>query len=314
MLRHDSYMGYNRPLKSYEIPPFDIIMLGVNESGAMTYSSIIGASILQGGYTFSINDAYSEVVLEYKALDFFEPIIINVRESAEESFISGDILYRHYDIFGLMTTEGVYVSRILGMMQTLRRKIMKMTDIYNDPNITEETRRQYDKLLDGYNREYEELALKLEDARKSYRFNELQTYMMSDTKDAVRFADERVWGAAGKSTIGSAYFASTGIYEYEETIEKYLEDISEPIPYPEYQKFYVDDITAYEREFRVASQNYYNGLTREAYALLLRLENEIYNKYPADVLHQNNRIRQLLLNIGTMKDKIRSGAEFDSGG
>ena len=314
MLRRDRYLGYDIPLKTFELPAMDIIMLGINEAGAMTYSSVVGASIVQGGYTFSINDVYTEVVMQYTALDFFEPTPILINERADEAGFTNDILYRHYDIFGLMTENGIYVSRILGLMQSLRRKMLATIKLINDPSVTNDIKDNYLSHLDKYRSDYSELANKLETARRSYRFDALQTTLLSDgqTVDSIKYSDEKVWGASGKSNIESALYAGTTFWDGE--LDRYLSDVTEPMQSPIVKQNTINDIDYYLSEFERASSIYHNGGRRDVYVILVKLENEIYQKYPSDMIISNPRIRSILANIQNLKDEIRNGGEVGNHG
>jgi hypothetical protein len=53
-----------------QLPPLDISLLFANEYGAISYMGIYGVEFVQEGSTFSVEDIYSENVVQYVARDF----------------------------------------------------------------------------------------------------------------------------------------------------------------------------------------------------------------------------------------------------
>jgi hypothetical protein len=63
-----------------QLPPIDISMVFANEYGAISHMGLYGVEFFQEGMTFSIEDIYSESVVQYVARDFDPLRMIDQRE------------------------------------------------------------------------------------------------------------------------------------------------------------------------------------------------------------------------------------------
>jgi hypothetical protein len=63
-----------------QLPPLDISLIFANEYGAISYMGIYGVEFVQEGSTFSIEDIYSENVIQYVARDLDPMRQIEVKE------------------------------------------------------------------------------------------------------------------------------------------------------------------------------------------------------------------------------------------
>jgi hypothetical protein len=65
---------------SDQLPPLDISLVFANEYGAISHMGLFGVEFFQEGMTFSIEDIYSENILQYVARDFDPLRIVDQRE------------------------------------------------------------------------------------------------------------------------------------------------------------------------------------------------------------------------------------------
>jgi len=63
-----------------QLPPLDISLIFANEYGAISHMGIWGVEFMQEGATFSIEDIFSESVVQYVARDLDPMRLVSKRE------------------------------------------------------------------------------------------------------------------------------------------------------------------------------------------------------------------------------------------
>jgi len=112
--RTDKIHRYSFP-KADDIPPFDVMLIFNNEYGAKSIIRMYGVEIGQEGSVFSINDIYSENVMEYIAKDI-DPMISAGEEDS----------WKHL-LFTKMT-EGKVIDEHFASMLRYRQKLEGQAD------------------------------------------------------------------------------------------------------------------------------------------------------------------------------------------
>jgi len=97
--RTDKIHRYSFP-KADDIPPFDVMLIFNNEYGAKSIIRMYGVEIGQEGSVFSINDIYSENVMEYIAKDI-DPMISAGNEGSWKELLftkmtEGKVIDEHF--------------------------------------------------------------------------------------------------------------------------------------------------------------------------------------------------------------------------
>lgn len=75
---HDSYKNTTALID--QLPPLDLSFVFANEYGALSYMGLYGVEFIQEGATFSIEDIYSEAVVQYVARDIDPIRMVGTRE------------------------------------------------------------------------------------------------------------------------------------------------------------------------------------------------------------------------------------------
>lgn len=97
-----------------QLPPLDISLIFANEYGAISHMGLYGVEFFQEGMTFSIEDIYSESVVQYVARDFDPLRIVDQREtdaqgiSKQWSNTASDLL-REKQIVSYRTRRNPYI-------------------------------------------------------------------------------------------------------------------------------------------------------------------------------------------------------------
>lgn len=124
----DVRFGTDVALRTYELPLFDIIIVGINEVGRTTVAKVYGARIQQGGYTYSIQDLYTETTFQYRALDMDEPQVAPVMEGEMMHYINPAIFFERLNRIPILAKNKAEVGAVLGVILALRAKLI---DIYD---------------------------------------------------------------------------------------------------------------------------------------------------------------------------------------
>jgi len=134
----DVRFGTDVALRTYELPLFDIIIVGINEVGRTTVAKVYGARIQQGGYTYSIQDLYTETTFQYRALDMDEPQVAPVMEGEMMHYINPAIFFDRLNRIPILAKNKAEVGAVLGVILSLRAKLIDIYDkIANAKSIEE---------------------------------------------------------------------------------------------------------------------------------------------------------------------------------
>jgi len=150
--RTDKIHRYSSPL-SPDIPPFDMMLIFNNEYGAKSIIRMYGVELTQEGSVFSINDIYSENVMEYVAKDI-DPMISAGEEGSWKHLLftkmtEGKVIDQHFaSMLSYRQKLEAQVGKIIQEINQLRkdgRGLVNISDrAYQNPS--NRTQRKLDRL------------------------------------------------------------------------------------------------------------------------------------------------------------------------
>ena len=277
-LKYSNYFfAHTQNVKTYQIPPFDLMIFSISEAGRMSISAIYGITLNQGGYTFSIQDTFTEAVFQYQAADFTEGAPRLVTPSQTSAQFEYTDLFSRYDVLGMYTDSGVAFSEVLGSLALIRRKMLAIIEYLQSPNVPEDLKKIYiDKYLE-LQEKYKEISSDLDTMIdfSEYRRSTISyaDFFEGKAMDAISFNTDPEWGGASKGFIGSIF---SDVERPE--ISHIYEDVKNILlPYPQYQSSSTTHNTYnfYVGEYNTAIALYNSGQLKEAREKVLYLLNKL---------------------------------------